>query len=280
MTKTRLHEPVQAAPADDAMARFEQLRSALAQTHTQIPEMLARERTIAHDLGLAEARGENADGLRQQLAATVADREAAARRRHSCVAGILLLETELRSMRVEVERQQQAYAREAVARFLERYRAAVAELQRLWSEGEALARTLRTNVPMAIPARVATSVVDGIARVAPVFDRNGAAPSVEAEAAQLGLRLDRLDAALGRVAVIKRAKHFDEHHYHLARVRGVPHEFNDVYYVVAPFESLLDGLIFEVGTLVDKSLLGEGHLHRLTTGRRFVVPAELAAAAA
>jgi hypothetical protein len=51
-----------------------------------------------------------------------------------------------------------------------------------------------------------------------------------------------------------------------------------VYVCTAEVDSLIDGLKFSPGTLVDASLVGAGSLHRLTLARRYIRPADLLAA--
>ena len=71
-----------------------------------------------------------------------------------------------------------------MAQFRERYAACVADLQALWATGLALGLALRTEVPMPLPTRVVTSLVDGVARGVPI--RADVAGVVDDEAARLG----------------------------------------------------------------------------------------------
>ena len=98
---------------------------------------------------------------------------------------------------------------------------------------------------------------------------------MDAEAAALGAQIDQVDSALALIYALRQSRELDQRHYHLARNRGVPTEFPGTYRTLLPFSSS-DGLPFEVGTLIDASLVGPGMLHRLQIGRRHIMPVEFA----
>ena len=52
-----------------------------------------------------------------------------------------------------------------------------------------------------------------------------------------------------------------------------------LYRVLRVFRSQTDGLTFEVGQLIDGSLIGSGMAHRLQQGTRYIEPASLSLAA-
>jgi hypothetical protein len=257
---------------------FDRLRSALTQTHQEIPALLAAERDIAGRLGLVEARGDGGEGLKSQLDETVRQRQAAIRKRSACVDAIVAMEQQLQVERAAVEAERREHAVEAVAQFQARYNAAVANLQALWEEGRLLGETLRTTVPMPLPVRLVTHPVDGSTRAQPI--RADIAVTVDAGTAKLGERANALDGALAMIGAIKQSKEIDARHFRLSQERSTAGELSGVFKVMLPFRCLVDGCDFAVGDLVDHTLIGHGNLQRLTVGRRFVQPVELAARAA
>jgi hypothetical protein len=259
-------------PQNDVLQQFDRLRAALAQTHSEIPGLLAAEGTIGHELGLAEARGDSSDGLKAQLDETVRQRQAAIRRRSACADGILAMEPALQAERAAAEARRQEHATQVASEFRARYDSAIATLQRLWAEADLLSRTLRTQISTPLPVKVCTSIVTGIASAEPI--RGDAVAELDATTERLGKHLDALDSALARVGAIRQSKQLDQYHYDLSQVRGTPAEFPGTYRVTAAFDCLVDGLKFEVGTLIDSSLVGPGSLQRLVATRRFIHPAE------
>jgi hypothetical protein len=253
------------------LAEFARLREVLATTHTAIPQLLARQRTISRALGLNET-----EELRRQLADVVAERESAVRRRSASIAAIVELEPALQTERAAVEQQQREHAVEAVRAFQARYEACVGQLQALWEEGRVLASALRSEVPMPLPVRVVTSPVDAVARAQPILA--DVAVTVDAEAGKLGSMIDQLDAALGLCNAIRQSADWEARAHRLAVDRGAASGHTGVYRVMLTFRSQVDGLEFEPGTLVDHSLIGSGMMHRLMTGRRYIAPVGLEAA--
>jgi hypothetical protein len=273
MSKTRPQIPISELPTDaGVMTQFDALRAVLETTHTQIPQLLARERTIGRALGLAES-----EPVKGQLADVVAERESAARRRAAAIQAVLDLDAPLQAERAALERSRQAYAVHALAQFRDRYTACIADLQALWQTGLSLGLALRCEVPMPLPAKVVTSL-DGVARGVPV--RADVVGVVDDEAAQLGAKLDLLDGALAMVNAIRQSQTFDQHHHRLGLLRGTGAEHSGTFRVLQEFNCLTDGLPFRAGDLVDDSLIGAGMRHRLQTGRRFIEPAALTSAAA
>jgi hypothetical protein len=255
------------------LQEFDRLREVLATTHSQIPQLLARERAVSRELGLAESAE-----LQRELQGVVNAREAAARRRMAAVSSILALEAALQAERLAVEVERGQYALRAVAAFQARYSAAVSVLQGLWEEGRSLGMALRCVVEMPLPTRVVESPVDGVARGVPI--RSNVAVTLDEQAARLGAKLDQLDGALAVVNAIRQSREFDSRGHRMGLLRGTASEFNGVYRVIAPFRNLVDGCEFQVGQLIDSSLIGSGMMHRLMTGRRFIEPVGLTSAAA
>jgi hypothetical protein len=274
MTKTskaKVENFPQLEPDAGVLQEFDRLREILAVTHQRIPALLAQQRDAERALGLNESAE-----FEQQLADVVRERETAVRRRSAAIAAITELEGPLHAERMAVEVQRQQAAAEAVKAFLTRYGATVGALQQLWEEGRVLSVTLRCEVPMALPVKVTTSVIDGTSRAQPI--RADVAASVDAASVALGAKLDQLDGALALVNAIRQSRELDSRHHHLALQRGAPVERGGVYRVIQPFSCLADGLPFEAGALIDGSLIGSGMMHRLMVGRRFIQPVALEAA--
>ena len=89
MAKTKTEAPAAEA---GVLVEFDRLRKVLATTHTEIPALLAQERTIAHAAGMNET-----EELQKQLAEVVATRESAVRRRAAAVSAVVELEPALQA---------------------------------------------------------------------------------------------------------------------------------------------------------------------------------------
>jgi hypothetical protein len=272
--------PAPATVEAETLREFTQLREGLSLTHSQIPALLANAASLRRQLGLAEAQGQDAAVLRESLTTTESGREGAARRRSAVLDRIMALEPALMAERAEAEKQQQAHAITAVAEFRRRYDGLVGQLQQMWKQGEALSRALRVPIPMPIPAKVITSVVDGVARLAPIQSNADAAPVLDAEAERLAARLDVINAALSLCNAIRQSRLLDQREYRLGIERGMQTGAGGVFVVKQPFLCMLDGLVFEPGMLVDAGLVGLASIARLQKGRKFIMPVELEAVAA
>jgi hypothetical protein len=235
--------------------------------------LLAAERSIGHELGLAEARGDDSDDsdeLKAQLDETQRQRQAAIRRRVASTDAIVALEPALHERR--------EHAIEAVKAFEIRYNATIQTLQSLWSEAAALSRALKVEISTPLPVKVSTSPIDGTTRAVPVRSSGTIAP-LDPATAKLGERADALDGALAMIGAVKQSKEIDARYYRLSQDRGMSGEHNDVYRVLLTFRSW-DGMEFSPGQLVDAGFVGDGMLARLMMGRRQVEPVELGAKAA
>jgi hypothetical protein len=282
LSKTRTNQLIEDAPApaaEDALTRFQQFDAVLRETHQTISDALRQEQGLVGELGRAEIVGGDVGELRRQLDAVTGTRAVAVRRRSSAADCVVELEGELRAGRAVAESARQAHAAEAVREFQGRYHAAVSALQMLWNEGEALARIIKAQVPMPVPARMVVSPIDGTSRVLPLRSGDVVGP-LDAEAVRLSERLDQFDAALGRVAGIRQSREIDARHFQLAANRRTPMEYLGSYRVVREITSLTDGLAFAPGELVDRTLIGDGSLARLVEHGRFVRPVHLEPATA
>lgn len=263
-SKSKTNDTPPALASADVLAQFTRLHAILTETHATIPKLLATERSVTHELGLAESRSDPEAGrLRQQFSATVEQRQAAVRARAASIEALLGLEAGLQSDRAELETERQQVVSQVAGEFAQRWARACGVLNELRAEAQALGRALRCTIPCPAPA-----AGPGIA--APE-------PQLPAHLTALVRRLDSLDSALARVSAIRQAKVMDARHYDLCRVRGTPPEYPGVYLVTGTFDSLIDGLKFEAGALVDSTVVGPGSLARLATARRYLRPADLVA---
>jgi hypothetical protein len=282
--KTKTNKPVEAAPAADAdvLREFDRLYVVLSETHGTIPTLLARERDLNRVLGLSEARGNSdADGLRQQLDDTVRERQAAIRRRVASVDALLEMEPALRSDRGIVETERRQVAAEVAQDFGKRWQQACDALAVLRAEAGVLSAALRTTIACPAPYIPFVHAIREQPELRPVAGPEQ--PPTAALPAHLSIlvrRLDALDSAMARVSAIQQSKQLDSRHYDLSKIRGTPAEFPGVFLVTGEFDSLVDGMKFAPGTLVDATLIGPGQLARLTVARRYLRPADLHTGAA
>lgn len=264
MSKPRPTTPIAALPTEaGAMGEFDHLRQVLRETHSTIPDLLAKERGLARKLGLAESAE-----LQREFQDVVAERESAVRRRASSIAAIIELQPQLEAERAAVERQRQARGVIALAEFRQRYDDCVSSLQALWSEGRLLGETLKVMVPMAPPMKVTVSVVDGVPRAMPVL--SGVTAAADVTIMSLSAQVDAFDDALGLIGGFRQAKDLDERYRALAQQRGgAPTRLEGLYEVAKSFDYY--GTTFAAGTIIDRSMLPDGCLHRFLQGRNLRV---------
>jgi hypothetical protein len=272
MSKPRAMTPIAALPeADGVMEQFDRLHAILAETHTAIPALLARQRDLDRELGLTES-----EALRKQLADVVRGREDAVRRRAAAIAAIMELEAALQAERAAVERRRQAQGIVALAEFRQRYDDCLASLQALWAEGRLLGETLRIVVPMASPMRVQISAADSIPRAMPIL--SNAAAAVDDGIVALSAQVDEFDSALSLIGALKQARELDVRHRALTQQRtGAVTRMEGLFTVVKDFSYF--GVTFAAGMLIDRTMLPDGVLHRFVLGRNIRVADGAAAAA-
>jgi hypothetical protein len=255
------------AAAQNVLAKHDRFAAALAETGGTISGALASERQLSTRLGAAELAGsDDVPALRAQLSAVAAQREAAIRGRHAATQGLADLGEDLRRARAAVEQARARYAASVVSEFHARWSRCSAELVRLHAEGVELSRVLRFTVACAPPYCAAINVVSQRAEVRLIASPEPVAvdlpPGLQALAAIIG----RLDAADGVGAGVRQAAELNVRHHALSRLRaGQQIEMTGVFVVTKPFSIL--GSTFEVGALLDRSILPDGLLHRFWIGR-------------
>ncbi len=272
MTVKKSNPQIEPTADVGVMAEFSRLRATLSETHRQIPQLLQRQRDLERELGASESVE-----LKAQLADTLAERQAAVRKRASAIAAVMELESALLAERGAVEQQRQAYAvrggqriRPAMAAGLQRF-GRVAR-RGLWEEGRVLGETLKVQVPSALPTKAVLPLDGSVKAVRPLASEPVTAAVLPAHLSELGQQLDRLDAALNMCNSIRADAELETRHHRLATDRGTAAEFTGVFKVLAPFACMTDGLMFLPGDLIDSSLIGSGMLRRLQIGKRHIQP--------
>ena len=236
--------------AEEVLARYDKLAAVMSETAAEIPQCLREERSLFTADG-ADARRRFADAREHHAEA--------ARRRAGASEGLLGVADELTRARNEVRRSQAEFGASLVGEFDARWRAACRELARLHAQAAQLSTILGTTIRT--PPPYMTTVNAGTDRV----EVRLAEPAVEPEGLPpallvVGNILDRLDAASGLIGSIKQAVELNTKHYALSRIRRTRAEMVGVYEVVRRFD--LMGSAFEVGALLDRSLLCDGVLYR------------------
>ena len=277
-TKSRVSDrPTEEAA--DSLVNFDQLHKVLTETHVTIPQLLNEERAVTRDLGLAESRADSGaiGDLRGRLDDVARQRQATVRKRVASVEGLLQLESALRADRAAVESERERIAGEVARAFGERWQRACQTLSDLRAEALVLGRALRMTVATPAPYVPFMHPIRERPELRPVAGPEPPPVALPAHLTTLVRRLDGLDEALARIGAVKQAKLLDSRHYDLCRVRGTPPEYPGVYLVTGAFDSLIDGMKFDVGELIDSSVVGPGTLARLAVARRYVRPADLVA---
>jgi hypothetical protein len=246
--------------------------AALAATHKTIPTLLAEEHRLSRDVG-ADVAG--------KLAAVATKREAESRRRAAAVDAVLAAEAVLAGVTEVVSRRQRELAATVVTEFSIRWHAACHVLDTLRAEAASLAAALACNVPTPPPFQIVHSVAHDRPEIRPrpLAPADPVSVALPPELVRVKATADRLNKARGLCSSVQQCREWDSRHYTLAQQRGEPTEYRGTYSVRIPFNCPMDGLPFEPGALVDRSLLSDGFLGRLLTGRN-VRPVELVAEAA
>jgi hypothetical protein len=283
MSKTKNNGPADAdavAEAESVLGKADPFLTALRSTHASIPAALAEEQQLSAQWGSAVIDGSGGvDQLHAQLGAARERRERDVRRRRAAIDNLLGMESELIGARAAAEQVRAQFASTVVNEFLGRWNHACRELAKLHAEAAALTAALGTRVTCPPPYSTTMNVVSSQPELRLSLPLEPPPVTLPALATVAGV-LDRLDAALAMVGGIKQAQLLDARSYQLALQRGTPTEHGGVFRVIAEFVSPVDGLPFAPGALVDSSLVGHGHLARLSVSRRFVQPVELEIAAA
>ena len=264
--------------AEDGLARCGKLADTLAETVDTVSKALAQERQSEIDLGVTEISGGDVGSIRTELTATRDRRESAARRRRAAITGLLELEGELAVARAGVDAAKTEYADDVLANFHSRWKTACHVLATLHAEATLLSTALHTTVTCPPPYTVSMNIV----RDCPELRFAGVPVPplpLPGELALLTNTLDRLTSAGRLIGAIQAAAQMDERHHALSRVRtGMQDQMLGVFLVIKPF-SYFD-FEFELGMLVDRSLLNDGLLHRLLLGKNVRIADPTAAVAA
>jgi hypothetical protein len=269
------------AETESVLSKADQYVTTLQETHISIPQTLAEEMRLSGEWGNAAITGTDVDQLHAGLSAARERREGDARRRRTAIEGLLELEPELVRARASADQDRSQLAATVVTEFHARWQRACHELAELHAEAAALSAALHARVDCPPPYMAAMSVVHEKPEVRFIGPAGPVQPvTLPPALATVAGALDKLDSVLAMVGGIKQARQLDSRSYHLALQRHTPTERGGVYRVIAEFTCPADGLPFKAGELVDGSLVGQGHLQRLTAGKRYIQPVELEIAAA
>jgi hypothetical protein len=263
--KTKNNNATERTSADSVLTRYQQYAAALVDTGTSIPQALSTERRLSAELGRAEIEGGDADELRRRLAAVVAEREAAARRRAGASEALLGMADDLRRERAVVAQGLAEIAQSAINDFGLRWARACSDLGRLVAEAGVLGAALRCTVATP-PPYVATLSADGM-RMLVSFAGHIQPDTVTLtpEVSAITARLDQFDAAGTLIAALGQAHELTERHHALCQQRRAPSRLEGVFEVVKGFSYL--GTQFTEGMLLDRSVLPDGALYRFQIGR-------------
>ena len=254
------------AEAEEVLRKYDPLRYTWKDTAHSIPEALAEERRLYLS---AEADA--------QLGIVRAKRLDAARRRTIAAEALVELADELAKARDAVREAQAAFAQSVVAEFSQRWQQACSTLVRLQREAKMLGDILRVTVATPSPYVVSTNVVSQHPEVHLVADRI-AAEAPPAALAPLIEILDRLDSANRLVFALQRGREMNERHHALSRARsGMPSEMSGTFEVRKAFD--LHDVQYPAGSLVDRTVLTDNDLYRLSLGRN-ILRADVEAAVA
>lgn len=267
------------AAAERVLGEQDKLHATLQRTHVRIPELLARKMTVQAELGRAEIEGKDTSAIREQRLTVESERLSAVSQREGSITALLAQEPELTAARVAVEQARAPYVAAAVSDFQRRYQLAIASVQTMWAEADALGAALRTKVDAELPIKISGGPVPTVCGTGfPVCDPirveriagpdTAPPPAIDALAARIGATLDRLDGALNFAAGIRSALRMQSQLAMRASTRGFDPSPSAVYVVAERFVSHFDNLSFEPGTLVDVSLLGLVTLQRLTSTKK------------
>jgi hypothetical protein len=261
--------------ANSALIEYDRLHQILADTHHAIPQALSEQRRLEAEAAAVEIAGGAQDGLAAKIASVIARRETDARRRHAALDAALALQ----ASRETIARARQAHMGEVIENFQARWQVACRGLAELRAEAEELSKVLKARVECPPPYQIVINRGYDRPELRLVVSAEGVAVTLPPQLTLLMNTQDKLDEALNLCGSIKQARQWDKRHYHLAQQRGEQTECASVYKVREQFRNMTDGLDFQAGQLVDRTLVSDSLLGRLSTQRR-ILPVDLAGVSA
>jgi hypothetical protein len=229
----------------------------LADSHDLIPALLQAKVNAAAASAASEVfTSYDKDRVTSHLAAIEAELAATVRQRNGARDGLMAMEPALSAALAKVEDARTTYATGVIADFSRRYAVAVAAMQELWHEADALSKSLRLPVDAAPPVRLiggttACFVAIETARLEKVLPESAAPIAVDPLTTRIGIILDGLNEAVnyskGLAATLTREK------------------------FLKPFRDAVDNLPYQPGVLLDASLLGPTSLQRAASVKLIVL---------
>jgi hypothetical protein len=167
-----------------------------------------------------------------------------------------------------IARRQQEFSATIITEFGRRWASACAVLDTLRAEAASLAAALNCDVPTPPPFQIVHSVAHDRPEIRPrpLAPADPISVALPPELVRVKAVADRLNKARGLCSSVQRCKQWSLRHFVMAQQRGEPTEYRGTYAVQQRFTNSLDQLPFELGELVDRSLLSDGFLGRLLTG--------------
>jgi hypothetical protein len=261
------------AGAENLLEETSRLRAVIAKSHELIPAQLAQRATLQSQVGAAELsrNGDATKTARAQLDTLEAGRHHTIRGRNAAFDCVLRQEAALMSARATLESTRAAYSTRVKADFEQRYSVALAALQNLAAEGEALQAVLRTNIVMEMPCAIADadqkigchpwSIPNVVhPRLVRLPASNPAPVTIDKSAEVIGATLDKLDSALRFIEAVAKERRIGEQLP--SRIGSRTFDPGGVYQVARELMNHADGLPHRVGELVDATLISLSALSR------------------
>ena len=242
----------------------------LQETHNSIPELLRRRLSLETELSRAEVTGSGTAEIQARVAEVEASLAQARRRRQGAASALVTGQASLLHARDAVAAARTDYTQAIVAEHRRKYDLVVAELQRVWAEGDQLAAALRTEVPMPLPALISTNPIHTgqLERVPGPATPPATLPAgVERVAAVMA----RLDQALSVCTGVGRARELSgilAKRQSIGLSEAAMVSTGGIYSVVDTIRNGVDQMEHARGDLVDAELLGgAGAMQRAIVGR-------------
>ena len=262
------------AEAETRLAGRDGVYRILQETHNSIPDLLRRRMSLETDLSRAEVTGAGTAEIQARVA-EVETSLAQARRRRQGASSTLLSDDRcgqgsMLRAKETVAAARTEYTQAIVAEHRRKYDLAVAELQRLWREGDELAAAMRTTIETPVPARVSVHPVH-VGEVERVPGASTVPAALPPGVVRVREVLDRLDQAIAVCGGISRTHELSGilgKRQSIGLSESAMADTSGTYYVVDTIRNGVDQMEHVKGDLVDAELLGgAGAMQRAIVGR-------------
>jgi hypothetical protein len=231
---------------------------------------------------LVERISQEQAGNSDAVAATNSQREALSVKRVGLLHLLSASSSQLRQLRVELERELADYARDVIAQFSIEYNQTLFAMQGLWRKADAIEKLLRVSVPCPPPMRIATtrkpdeglkpwphdfSGQDWLERIMPA---GAEPPTLDPNILRIGAALDHLDVSVEFTAGIVRWQAQVSEFAHSRLMDGFD---SGAVYRVSHGQSLIDpvtGFRHEANSLLDSLVVPAPLLARAFVSRSIV----------